>query len=101
MRAGSALQIVGCNNENKLIHTQAMRTIDLQGQGLDRYMQDNFQQLPPMGVDLDLTLSRFRAGPGARGIVGDVCYHGEVWLRLDRYQHWAAGSRLFWVGLHF
>ena len=83
MRAGSALQIVGCNNENKLIHTQAMRTIDLQGQGLDRYMQDNFQQLPPMGVDLDLTRSRFCAGLGARGIVGGVCYHGEVWLRLD------------------
>ena len=83
MRAGSALQIVGCNNENKLIHTQAMRTIDLQGQGLDRYLRDNFQQLPPMGVDLDLTRSRFCAGLGVRDIVGGVCYHDEVWLRLD------------------
>ncbi len=81
--ASNAFWIVGRDPTGRVVHTQAMRLIDLQGQTLESYLREGFRAFPPAAVDLDMQRSRYRAGPGAGRITGRVCYHGEVWLRPD------------------
>lgn len=76
----NAFWIVGRDSAGKIVHTQAMRMIDLGGVMLSDYMRAHFTDFPPTLPDIDFDRSRYRAGPGARQIHGRVCYHGEVWL---------------------
>ena len=72
--------IAGWNASGELVHSQAMRRFDLPGTLAD-FLQDGFRQFPPSGLPLDLEKSRYLPGPGARGIRGSACYHGEAWLK--------------------
>lgn len=80
LTARNAFWIIGRNPAGRVVHTQAMRLIQLGEESLGDYMRDNFRAFPPVGLDLDLPRSRYRAGPGARVMKGDVVYHGEFWL---------------------
>ncbi len=75
----NAFWIAGRDRAGRLVHTQAMRRIDLPGTLAD-FLRRKFRDFPPAGVGLDLARSRYVAGPGARAIAGRVCYHGEAWL---------------------
>ena len=72
--------VVGRDADNTIIHTQALRLLDLKHQPLSEYLRRGFQQFPPSGLDIDYKRSRYRAGPGAQRIAGQVVYHGEVWM---------------------
>jgi len=72
--------VIGRNAKGQVVHTQAMRLLDLADQSLAQYMQARFHDFPPGGVDLDLEGSWFRPGPASYRINGRVCYHGEMWL---------------------
>jgi hypothetical protein len=80
MNQENAFWIVGRNAKNDIMHTQAMRMLDLQGMNLAEHLRRSFTEFPPPGVDIDLQRSRYRAGPGAHRISGKVCYHGEFWV---------------------
>ncbi len=75
--------VVGHNPQGQLVHTQAMRLLDLCDQTLARYMSSRYGEFPPGGVGIDMDGSWFRAGPGAKRITGRACYHGEMWLKDD------------------
>ncbi len=76
----NAIWVVGHDADGNIMHTQALRMLDMQGGSLGNYLRQKFREFPPSGLDLDLERSRFRAGPGAKHIKGRVCYHGEVWM---------------------
>lgn len=76
----NALWIAGRSVDGRLVHTQALRVLDLNGASLGTYLRHNFRDFPPSGLDLDFARSRYKAGPGAKRIMGNVVYHGEVWM---------------------
>lgn len=80
MTPENALWIVGRTAEGKIMHTQAMRMLDLDGLSVGAYFTRRFREFPPSGVDLDLDRSRFRAGPSAKKMLGTCAYQGEYWI---------------------
>ncbi|MEQ6249059.1 hypothetical protein ABMC89_09235 [Sulfitobacter sp. HNIBRBA3233] len=80
IRPGNAFWIIGRNREGDIIHTQALRMLSLAEMTVADYLAANFRAFPPSDVDLDLPRSRYRAGPGARRMTGQVAYHGEFWI---------------------
>ncbi|WP_339768109.1 hypothetical protein [uncultured Pseudosulfitobacter sp.] len=83
LSGGQGFWSVGRNPQGKIVQTQAVRLIDLQGQTLADYMERNFRAYPPSGVPIDLDDSWYRSGPGARRMSGLVCYHGEMWINPE------------------
>jgi len=72
--------ICGFNQADELIHTQAVRLLDMSGVSLGRHLKVHRHKYitPNTTPDPDLT---FYSGPRAlRTITGKVCYHGEFWL---------------------
>lgn len=72
--------ICGFNEADELIHTQAVRLLDLSGVSLAHHMNVHRHKYitPNTTPDPDLT---FYSGPEALGgITGKVCYHGDFWL---------------------
>ena len=72
--------ICGFNDADELIHTQAVRLLDLKNVSLAQHLNVHRHKYitPYTTPDLDLT---FYQGPDAlRAITGRVCYHGEFWL---------------------
>lgn len=74
---------VGRNAQGDVVHTQAMRLLDLYDQTLARYLLARFVEFPPGGVGINQEASWFRPGPGAKQITGRAVYHGEMWLKDD------------------
>ncbi len=87
----NAFWIIGRNVKGDIMHTQAMRMLDLGGKNLAEYLRHGFRDFPPSGVDLDLPRSRYRPGPGAGQISGEVCYHGEFWIGATPREFRGAG----------
>ncbi|MEM0945953.1 MAG: hypothetical protein AAGK37_00995 [Pseudomonadota bacterium] len=72
--------ICGFNQDDELIHTQAVRLLDLTGQSLGHHLNVHRHKYitPDTTPDPDVT---FYSGPEAlKKITGKVCYHGEFWL---------------------
>ncbi|MEM6304871.1 MAG: hypothetical protein AAF744_09130 [Pseudomonadota bacterium] len=76
----SAFWILGHNAAGEVIHTQAIRMLDIGASHVGDYFRHNFLEFPPPGVNLDLKRCRYRAGPGAMRMRGRVAYHGEFWI---------------------
>lgn len=76
----NAFWIVGRNAEGELVHTQALRMLNMGGQTAGDYLATRFRDFPPPVPDLDYARSRFRAGPGVKRMRGSVVYHGEFWI---------------------
>ena len=72
--------ICGFNDADELIHTQAVRCLDLSGISLAHHLNVHRHKYitPNTTPDPDLT---FYSGPDALvNVTGRVCYHGEFWL---------------------
>lgn len=72
--------ICGFDKAGELIHTQAVRLLDLSGVSLAHHLNVHRHKYitPYTTPDPDLT---FYSGPDSlRSITGKVCYHGEFWL---------------------
>lgn len=77
----NAFWIKGSNSKGEIVHTQAMRLNDLTGCSLEDHLyQRRFAYVPP-GVAVDADHSQFGTAPASQIITGDVCYHGELWLK--------------------
>ena len=80
MTAANALWIVGRGADGRIMHTQAIRTLETEGLSVGEYFTRNFRDFPPSGVDIDMERSRFRAGPAAKKMRGTCAYQGEYWI---------------------
>ena len=72
--------ICGFSEDDTLIHTQAVRLLDLPGISLARHLDTHRHKYitPDSTPDPDLT---FYSGPEAlKSITGKVCYHGGFWM---------------------
>lgn len=72
--------VCGFNSDGVLVHTQAVRRLDLPGVTLGEHLNAHRHKYitPDTTPDPDAT---FYSGPEAlRRISGTVCYHGEFWL---------------------
>ncbi len=83
LSGGRAFWITGRNPAGELVHTQALRRLDLGSQNLADYLRHNFRTYPPAGVLIDFENSAYNPGPGARRMTGRVVYHGEIWIKDD------------------
>ncbi len=75
--------VCGFNSSDELIHTQAVRLLDLTGTSLEAHLNTHRHKYitPDTTPDPDLT---FYSGPEAlKTITGKVCYQGEFWLRAS------------------
>ncbi|MDJ0826794.1 MAG: hypothetical protein QNJ16_14950 [Rhodobacter sp.] len=73
--------ICGFQSNGELIHTQAVRLLDLSGMSLGAHLDTHRHKYitPDSTPDPDRT---FFSGPEAlHTITGKVCYHGDFWLR--------------------
>ncbi|SMY10100.1 hypothetical protein [Flavimaricola marinus] len=73
--------ICGYDATGELVHTQAVRLLDLSGGTLATHLNNHRHKYitPDSTPDPDLT---FYSGPDAlHSITGRVCYHGDFWLR--------------------
>lgn len=106
---GSAFWIVATDMDGMVVHTQALRLLNVTGTSLADHLRAHFTDFPPPSIALDLDKSHYRAGPGAQRMTGRIAYHGEFWIGgtpgqfrssgistvLSRYgfwmsvQHWA------------
>ncbi len=77
----NACWMIGRNSDGEIIHTQALRMLDMSGQTVAEYFTRRFREFPPAAPGLDLGRSRFRAGPQAKRMRGTVCYNGEFWIK--------------------
>lgn len=91
MDPSNSFYIIGRNASGEIMHTQAMRMIDIGKNPLSEYLRHGFRGFPPSGVDIDMARSRYRPGPGAQRIMGEVCYHGEFWVGSTPRQFRGAG----------
>ena len=78
----TALWILGRDPQGEVVHTQALRLIDLEGLTLARYLENRFRDFSPGSYRVNVEKSRYRSAPGSRSIAGTVCYHGELWLKM-------------------
>jgi len=88
---GSGFWIIGRDRHGELVHTQAMKMVDLRGAKLGDYLHKNFRSFPPPWQDLDMNGSKCRPGPSARRISGSVVYHGEFFLKPGAEGHRGTG----------
>jgi len=81
LSASNALWVIGRKACGEVIHTQALRMLDMQGRTVAEYFTRKFREFPPAVPGVDLKRSRFRAGPYAKRSRGTVCYNGEFWIK--------------------
>lgn len=77
----NALWMIGRNANGEIVHTQALRMLDMNGQTIAEYFTHRFRDFPPPVPGIDLKRSRFKAGPCAKRSRGRVCYDGEFWIK--------------------
>lgn len=107
LNQNNAVWVVGRNAVGKIVHTQALRMVDLKGHSLSGFLRYNFRDFPPSGVEIDMQRSRFRGAPSISRLTGTACYHAEYWIGdaprdisgnslstlLCRYAFWEALTR--------
>ena len=77
---GNACWIIGRDENNKIMHTQALRILPTGIKSVGEYYRSNFRGFAPSRPDIDYERSRYRAGPGAKNMRGKIAYSGETWV---------------------
>lgn len=73
--------IKGVNSKGELVHTQAIRRLDLSKCTLAEHLALHRQKYVMQGPAIDENRSVYDIAPGWQTITGSVCYHGQVWLK--------------------
>ncbi len=72
--------MIGHNNAGEIVHTQAMRMIDLCGVTLGEHLRLHLGDYRPHYHEVNVRKSRYCLTPAASNITGRVSYHGALWL---------------------
>ena len=91
LKENHAFWLIGRNAEGDLIHTQAAKKVPLKGKSLASHLLTRFRDFPPPIPGVDFDRSRFRATPGSHKIMGNVVYHGEVWMAPEEGRYRGSG----------
>ena len=73
--------IMGADDKGELVHTQAVRRLDLSNSSLAEHLSLHHQKYVLQGQAIDKTRSIYDRAPAWQNITGSVCYHGQVWLK--------------------
>lgn len=76
----NGLWIAGWDEQGDLVHTQAMRLIELGPADLRAHMRDHRLKYVTPGAVEEPEFAAFHADGGLDTVRGRVCYHGEFWL---------------------
>lgn len=79
--ASNALWICAFDDDNELVHTQAIRMLDLGDRTLAEHLRDHRHKYISPGSTVDPDRTFFSALPSLDQITGRVGYHGEFWVR--------------------
>lgn len=79
--ATNAFWICGFDENNELIHTQAIRLLDLQGGSLTDHLREHRHKYITPGSTPDPDRTFFSPLPTLDRISGRVGYHGEFWIK--------------------
>ncbi len=71
----------GRDRSGRLMHTQAVKLIDLSEETLEEHLERHLNDYRPSGEHVDAAKSKILLSPSVARICGKVCYHGEIWLR--------------------
>ncbi len=77
----NAFWIKGSDSDGEVVHTQAMRLNDLTGCNLAEHLYQRRVAYVPPSIAVDPDRSSFDLTPASQTITGNVCYHGELWLK--------------------
>lgn len=76
----NAFWICGFNDSGELVHTQAMRFLDLSGVSLGQHMRQHRHKYITPNSTPDPDRTYYSRPLALKTITGQVCYHGEFWL---------------------
>jgi hypothetical protein len=88
IKPGDGFWIIGRNEADELVFTQAVRLLRIEGESFCDYMRQEFVKFPPAGLPIDFDRSFYHPGPSARRMSGTMAYHGDVWMRggVEKYR---------------
>ncbi len=75
------LWIIGRNNKEQIVHTQAIKLLDLGEREFGSYLLDHLSDFRFGGWDLDFAQSQIHLTRAASEMTGQLTYHGELWLK--------------------
>ena len=71
-----------CRDANReIIHTQAIKLLEMENDRLNEYFLKNIWDLRPRGYHYDPTKTTWHLTPSSAQISGSVTYHGELWMK--------------------
>ncbi len=73
--------ILGHDKSGEIVHTQAMKLLDLTHTDLEGYLKMRPWDLRPFGNTIDPTTMNFNLTEASARITGRVTYHGELWIK--------------------
>lgn len=77
--------LVGYDENDQLVHTQSMKTIDLQGVSLCTYLENNRTHFPLECSTFDTDNIEVRMSSTSSAINSKIAYHGELWSSGGEY----------------
>ena len=77
----NAFWMLGRNEHNEIVHTQAIRLMDIGNKTLAEHALEEFPNYTPPLWTLVSDMSQYRPGPGSCKIHGTICYHGDFWFK--------------------
>jgi len=80
----NAFWLLGKNQEGEIIHTQAIKLLDLGNESLQSHFETHIWDFRSHGYDFDNARTQFFLSPEASRINGRVTYHGEAWIKPGR-----------------
>ena len=79
--ASNAFWVCGYNKNREVIHTQAMRLLNLDSQTLTQHLRNHRHMYITPGSTADPDRTYFSSLPVLDKISGQVGYHGEFWIK--------------------
>ncbi len=77
----NAFWIIGRDRKDEIVHTQAMCMVDMGGDSLAAFIENHCEEFTPSNWVFDSGKSRYWAAPGSHMVTGNVCCHGEFWIK--------------------
>jgi len=76
----NAFWILGRNELGEIVHTQAIRIMDIGEGTLAEHIREEFPAYTPPKWRLISGMNQYNPGPGSHAMRGRVCYHGDFWI---------------------
>ena len=75
--------IIGSNQQGKVVHTQAIRLLEMSSTSLDEHLMLHRHKYITPGTTPNPDKTFFKVPGSLEHIKGKVCYHGEFWISSE------------------